>query len=195
MFLYTYTAQGPHTYSKTLAKGPAPLVPWTPSGQGAERPEPPLLEEAFVAKRADRSDEARTEVLTVRLTRSARTKIAHNAAAAGVTVSAWCADVLADGRNVVEVAPTRALNPALVAELKRIGNNINQIAARLNLGKQSLERSVANAMSALMEALLRDEVLASRVGEFERSHPDGATHSPPGNELQGGVRLHPPRPR
>jgi hypothetical protein len=145
-------------------------------------------------KRAPRTDESRSEVVTLRLTRAERTLVEQRAAAAGLTLSAWAARMLSGGRVSVEVTTCEALHPSLVAELKRIGNNVNQIAASLNAGRFVPVRNVLSALQDVLQTILGDALLSSRAraGQAKRTPPDGAAHPQTGQQLQGGVRLYPP---
>ncbi len=117
-----------------------------------------------MVRRATRnSDASRTEVVTVRLTKAERTRIEQRAAAAGLTVSAWAAQALAVGRITVETKPAALVLPVeLVAEFKRIGNNLNQIAHALNARKAVAEGAVATEFRGFITALLRHEALRAR---------------------------------
>ena len=71
----------------------------------------------------------RNETLTIRLNKSERERIAEKAAHAGLSLTEY---ILALSRNTPILVPPD-LMPVL-RELKRIGNNLNQIAARVNSG-------------------------------------------------------------
>jgi len=71
----------------------------------------------------------RSETLTVRLTKAERDRIAAQAARAGLSLTEY---ILALSRDTPILVPPN-LTP-LLRELKRIGNNLNQIAARVNSG-------------------------------------------------------------
>jgi hypothetical protein len=129
-----------------------------------------------MARRASRSDESRTEVVTIRLTKAERARLEQRASAAGLTVSAFAAQSLSTGRVTVEVTPSSALHPSLVAELKRIGNNVNQIATVLNAGRYAPIRNIVVQMRDLLHTLVRDEVLAARIEAM--GSPEGPPHGP-----------------
>lgn len=134
-----------------------------------------------MGKRAPRGDTARTEIVTVRLTPAEHARVQHCAAVAGLTVSAWAAQALADGRVTVNVMHVSRLYPALIAELKRLGNNVNQIAACLNARENVPARTIVVQMQHLLEALIRDEAVAARV-EHMRSARAGAPVPHPQSE-------------
>jgi hypothetical protein len=144
--------------------------------------------------RAPRTDESRSEVVTLRLTKAERALVEQRASAAGLTLSAWAARMLSGGRVSVAVTPSPALHPSLVAELKRIGNNVNQIAACLNSGRFVPVRNIALGLQEVLQTIIGDALLSSRAraGQVKRTPPDGAAHPQTGQQLQGGVRLYPP---
>ena len=71
----------------------------------------------------------RSETLTIRLTKSEKAAIAAKAKRAGMNLTEYIAALSRDSQIV---APPD-LSPVLV-QLKRIGNNLNQIAAKVNAG-------------------------------------------------------------
>lgn len=134
-------------------------------------------------KRATRGDEPRTEVVTIRLTKAERARLEQRASAAGLTVSAWSAQALAGGRITVETKPAALVLPLeLIAEFKRIGNNVNQIAHALNALKPVAEGAVAREFLAFIQAFMRHEALRERAtpvaGQFLKSR-DTARHGSP----------------
>ena len=71
----------------------------------------------------------RSKTLTVRLTEAEKKRIERNAARAKLTVTDYL--VALSTRTEITVPPD--MTP-LLAELKRIGNNLNQIAVKVNAG-------------------------------------------------------------
>ncbi len=115
-----------------------------------------------MVKRASRSDESRTEVITARLTKAERARLEFNAASAGLTLSAYASKLLTGGRVTVETRPAGiVLPPELLAEFKRIGNNVNQIAHALNSRKAVAEGAVANQFRDFVRALMKNASLAA----------------------------------
>jgi hypothetical protein len=116
-----------------------------------------------LSRRAGRGDKSRTEVVAIRLTKAERVRLEQRAAAAGLTVSAYAAQALADGRVTVEAQPAAiVLPPELIAEFKRVGNNLNQIAHRHNAGKHVPDGALAQAVNEFVRTFLRDESLKAR---------------------------------
>jgi hypothetical protein len=73
-------------------------------------------------------DEALTEVIVTRVTVSERQQIEKRALNANLTVSAFVRKSALKGT----VLPVDKIRPQLLAELGRVGNNINQIAHKAN---------------------------------------------------------------
>jgi hypothetical protein len=122
-------------------------------------------------------------VITIRLTKAERARLEQRASAAGLTVSAWSAQALAGGRITVETRAAALVLPLeLIAEFKRIGNNVNQIAHALNSMKPVAEGAVAQEFLAFIRAFMRDETLKERAApaasHFLKSR-DTARHGPP----------------
>jgi hypothetical protein len=113
--------------------------------------------------RPGRGDDSRTEVITIRVTRAEKVRLDHRAATAGLSLSSWAARALADGRVTVETRPAvRMLPPELVAEFKRIGNNLNQIAHALNARKSVADGRVAREFADFLTAMMRNEYLRAK---------------------------------
>lgn len=71
----------------------------------------------------------RNETLTIRITKSEKAAIVRQAKKAGMSLTEY---ILALSRQL-PIYPPPDFSPLLV-ELKRIGNNINQLAAKVNSG-------------------------------------------------------------
>jgi len=70
-----------------------------------------------------------TEKVSARLTPTERAELEKRAAAEGVTLSEYVRGVIV---GHLRVTRARAADPRLIAELKRIGNNLNQIARHVH---------------------------------------------------------------
>jgi hypothetical protein len=124
-------------------------------------------------------DDSRTEVITVRVTKSERMRLAHRAATAGMTLSAWAAQALATGRVTVETrTEPRRLPPELVVEFKRIGNNVNQIAHALNARSNVRDGTVARQFVDFLRLFLKDEFLKARGGAAASAMLKAASRNP-----------------
>lgn len=94
----------------------------------------------------------RAETLTVRVTKTEKAAIVSQAKKAGMNLTEY---ILALARQL-PIHPPPDLSPLLV-ELKRIGNNINQIAARVNSGAAYVPdlRQITEQQKKLYDQLLR----------------------------------------
>lgn len=94
----------------------------------------------------------RSETLTIRLTPEERTKLFEGAIHAGLNLTEYILS-LADS---AVIQPPPDLSP-LLTQLKRIGNNLNQIAAKVNSGVAYVPGlgEVAAQQRVLMEELRR----------------------------------------
>lgn len=174
---------------KRLGKGPAAALPCTPSGRAAAQPDSGFEGGQELPRRAPPGDEPLAATLTVRLTAAERQAFAQRAEAAGMTPSRYAAEVLRNGRIVVQQHETLA--PALMAELSRIGNNLNQLAHAANAGMPADARGAIRIMQELFTFLMRDEITRRRVEAFagarEASNDSQAPQAR--HEFQGSVRV------
>ena len=93
----------------------------------------------------------RDQTLTVRLTAKEKQHIQERAAKAKMSVT----DYLVALSIKTEIRVSENLKPLLV-ELKRIGNNINQLAAKANSGVKVIDlHDVLQAQRELLDALMQ----------------------------------------
>lgn len=79
-------------------------------------------------------DEALTEVIVTRVTATERQQIEKKASNANLNVSAFVRASLLKSK----VMPIDKIKPQLLAELGRVGNNVNQIAHKANAQGQGV---------------------------------------------------------
>lgn len=145
-----------------------------------------------MARRAPRGEAPRSKTLTVRLTASERALVEQRAATANLTPSGYLGELIRSGRVIVEQRESIA-GPEL-AELKRIGSNINQLAHAANTGLPPSARDIVTEMQALMTWLLRQEITRRRVEEFRaEGQDDGSKDGQARDEFQRCVGLSPAR--
>lgn len=146
-----------------------------------------------MARRAPRGDEPLSATLTVRLPASVRARIDQQAAAANLTPSAFGAEVLRSGRVVIEQRQTLAA--PLMAELSRIGNNINQLAYETNAGTPPAVRDLVAGVQELLQFMMQDELLRRRVEAFEatKGAADDSSTSRTRDQFQRRVGVPVPR--
>jgi Bacterial mobilisation protein (MobC) len=74
----------------------------------------------------------RTKLIFIRVTEDDHAQFSIQARRFGMTLAGLCERLVTTGDVRVVLTEQPALHPALVAELKRLGNNINQIAHALH---------------------------------------------------------------
>lgn len=117
-------------------------------------PRPPRSKPGRPAK-SDR--ETRSEFVRLRLTVTERDRIEAQADLAGLPLSSYCREVLLGHR--VRPAIT-AIDAAALADLNRVGVNLNQIARQLNARgaiPPSLDTTLAMIRAAIERLAERDE--------------------------------------
>ena len=98
-----------------------------------------------------------TELLGVKLTPSQSAALAGRAAASGLPVSALARSLLTGGRLPKPGADPAALR-ALMAEINRLGNNINQMARVANQTGRIRSEAALEAVTAQIIETLRKVV-------------------------------------
>lgn len=136
---------------------------------------------------------ARTQAITVRVTPAEHARLQAEAAQAGRSVAGLAERYITRGSVRVEASRMPApLDPALIAELKRIGNNLNQIAHALNSNLPPDTVSTAANLRDLIHTLMRDELLLQRLRDAKEKRDDSAPASPR-QEFQRVVQVRPTR--
>ena len=99
-------------------------------------------------------------MIGIRVDETERAEIDAKAEAAGLKVASYCRDILLSSpttRRVKKPSIDDVLLSRTLAELGKIGANLNQIAHRLNEGKGVGPERIANALKEL--SLLRESIL------------------------------------
>lgn len=114
----------------------------------------------------------------------------------GLSVSGLCERLVREGKVDTSARPAyRAMDPALFAELRRIGNNINQVAHAINGNLPADVMFAWRSMNDLLSAMLSDELMSQKIASIKSRTP---THDPPPaqarNVFQRSVSVHPARP-
>ncbi|MGE5512897.1 MAG: plasmid mobilization protein [Bacteroidota bacterium] len=140
---------------------------------------------------------ARTRMVCIRLTDDDFAQRSAQARELGLTVSGLCERLVRDGRIVSGPRPAyTVMDPALFNELRRIGNNANQIAHALNSNLPADTRFAWKTAHDLISALLSEE-LAKQKTQALRTRTIANDSPPPQTraEFQRSVRLYPARRR
>lgn len=149
-----------------------------------------------MARRRTHSDDIRSKIVSIRLLPADYERLKSNAAAAGLSVSGMAERLVRGARVRIEPSSVPApLSPALMAELKRIGNNLNQIAHALNSNLPPDVTFTAGTLHSLIQQLARDEILAERIkAASTRMASNDSTPAQARQEFQRSVQLRAARP-
>jgi hypothetical protein len=134
-------------------------------------------------------------MITVRVTAADHARLAAEAARTGLSLSGLAERLVTKGRIIVPPSTIPApLHPALLAELKRVGNNLNQIAHAANAGLPPNHLMAAGALHDLITLLAKDELLSQRLNAL-RTRTTANDSAPPStrHEFQRSVQLRPAR--
>ncbi len=136
-------------------------------------------------RRAPNSEQPRSKVLPVRLTPDEHAEVLAAAQAANMTASAYGARTLTGRRVVIE--KRQSMDPALFAEIKRIGNNINQLTRAVNRDRHPDAHALIGSFKELFDHLIRDELMKRRIEAApndNRRNPVDPEETQTGPELQ-----------
>lgn len=110
-----------------------------------------------MARRRTHDDAPRTKLVSVRLREATFARLTGAAAAASLTRAGYVERLIEDGSVEVTRVATDAPTVALVNELKRLGNNLNQIAHTTNCGIAPEEKAVARVTGDIVRTLAASE--------------------------------------
>jgi aryl-alcohol dehydrogenase-like predicted oxidoreductase len=113
----------------------------------------------------------------------------------GLTVSGLCERLVLTGKVDAGARPAyRAMDPALFTELRRIGNNVNQIAHAVN-GNLPPDTAFAWRTAQLLITQLLSEELLNQKTHSLRTRAQADDSPPPQTRdiFQRSVRVHPAR--
>lgn len=110
-----------------------------------------------IARPKKHPDEKRSERLNLRFTVAERGQIETQARIAGLELFEFARRRVLN--YVVPTAPTRHSDPALVSELARVGNNINQLARMLHRGRELPEywRELGEQLQDVLAKIVVDD--------------------------------------
>ena len=100
------------------------------------------------SEKAEKAKETRSEILRFRVTPEEREKIELKALSSYRTVSTYLRDC-ALGKRIVVMPDVNNL----ITELRRLGNNLNQIARAVNSGFIDVESSAADDLSEIRKGV------------------------------------------
>ena len=96
--------------------------------------------------------ERMTDGLRVRMTAAERAGVEARAAQAGLPVSEFCRRAIFGAKITAPTATRSGIPPGVLAELARVGNNLNQIAHAAHLGREL--RGMAEAALIDLRAIM-----------------------------------------
>lgn len=151
--------------------------------------------ESPVPRHRTHADAPRDHVITVRLTSADHARLKLNAAWLKLSISGLAERILSKGQVKVLASDLPAsLDPALMAELKRVGNNLNQIAHAVNSNLPPDLRMAAGSLHELIQLLGKSELLAQRMKTASQGMtPNDSVHPQAREEFQRSVQVHPAR--
>lgn len=143
-------------------------------------------------RRRTHASSPRTRTVTIRLTPDEYLRRSVDAREAGLSVSGLCERLVCDGKVEARVnGGHRPMDPSLFAELRRIGNNANQIAHALNSNLPAHVGLAWQTVNDLLHALMRDEMLSQQISTLRTRI---AANDPPPSQtrdvFQRSVQVH-----
>lgn len=127
-----------------------------------------------MARRRTHGSTLRNRVVSIRLTDDEYAKRASEARRAGLTMSSLCEQLVNKGR--VEAAPEtahRRMDPSVFVELRRIGNNANQIAHALNSNLPPDVQFAWRTARDLLQLFARQELQLQQVASERPRQAEG----------------------
>ena len=145
--------------------------------------------------RADKTQKRHRQI-NFRVTDDDHARLSVDAHRAGLKLPAYCETLILGGKLEIPESKLHRMEPTLFAELRRIGNNLNQVAHATNSGLPPHVGFTVKALNDLLALLLRDDLLRRRIEALRmRNDFHGATPPETGVQLQGRLRIYPARRR
>lgn len=143
-------------------------------------------------RRRTHAKATRSRMVCIRLTDDDYNHRSTQARELGLTVSGLCERLVLEGKVDMDARPSyRAMDPALFTELRRIGNNINQIAHATNSNLPTDVMFAWRSVNQLMATLLGDELLSQKLHALRaKTESDGPPASQARDVFQRSVRIH-----
>jgi len=181
--------------SRSLSPGSVLRTPLDPSGQDAAASRTQPCEAIRVPRRRTHAKATRSRMVCIRMTDDDYALKAAQAKELGLTVSGLCERLVLSGKVEAGARPAyRAMDPALFTELRRIGNNVNQIAHATNSNLPTEVMYAWRTINTLLSTLLSDELLSQKISSLRtRTTEDDPPAAQARAEFQRSVRVHPAR--
>ncbi len=144
-----------------------------------------------MARRRTHSDSIRSKVISIRVTDADHHRLREQAERFGMTVSGLAEKLVHTGRIQITASKVpQPVDPVLLAELQRIGNNLNQIAHAVNSNLPPSIPAAAKHMHDLMMLFKKNELLSRRVQELQASETANDSEAPKArDEFQRHVQI------
>lgn len=127
-----------------------------------------------MAKKRTHADAARTKMVGARLREASFERVTKAAREAGLSRASYVEHVL-ENRPLPPAQPVSTGVPvALINELKRIGNNLNQIAHNTHCQIPPQDRVLAGVVAEILQALAEHEVTRRRLASVSGSAADAS---------------------
>lgn len=134
--------------------------------------------------------------INIRVTDDDHARLTRDALRAGMKLTGYCEILLLNPKVEIAQTTVHRMEPVLFAELRRVGNNLNQVAHAINSGLPPHQLLAAQALNGVLQTLLRDELLNRRIEALRmRTDFDGTANAKTGVQLQGRLRVYPARRR
>jgi hypothetical protein len=132
------------------------------------------------------NDEARTQAITVRVTKNTHGRLTADAARAGMSVAGLAERYISKGSVRISGSHNPLLLcPVTVAELKRIGQALNDIAETGRATGAFDANHVTGTLRDLIHAMLHDEILRRKAQALApRIEPHDSAPPSPRDEFQ-----------
>jgi hypothetical protein len=112
----------------------------------------------------------------------------------GLTPSGLCERLVLEGKVEMNAGPSyKLMDPALFTELRRIGNNINQIAHAVNGNLPPDQMMAWRSIHGLLTNLLAAELIKQKTSALRTRTDDDGTPPQARDVFQRSVRVHPAR--
>lgn len=146
-------------------------------------------------RRRTHASATRNRLVCIRLTDDDYNARRRDAERIGLTLSGLCERLVLNRKVELENrARYRAMDPSLLAELRRIGNNINQIAHASNAGLPVDAQLAARNLGHQLFDLLAQELIAQRDEMLRVNEKTDDPKTPPARDVfHRSVQVHPAR--
>lgn len=143
-------------------------------------------------RRRTHPDAPRDRLISIRVTSAEYARLKLQAGLARMSISGLAERFVSKGEVKVAASDLAArLDPALMAELKRVGNNLNQIAHALNSNLPPDVRFATQSLHQLIRLVAQDDLLAQRFKAAAQRMPQNDSAPPQAREeFQRSVHVH-----